>query len=360
MAPRKSKRRAATNTVNTINMPNLSPQTQVNNQPLIVNDQINTNSHNITPIIHVQNFNGNNMQINFFIEQIKDLSETYNWNDKYTLMYTKSKLTGKALELINQAQEINKFTNTEELFKKLKTLFKVQSIATNINDFHNFAILSEENIQNTAHRLDLVAHRVYKDVDNESLNKIKFVKFLQVIPSKFREKILENNISNYQEAVEKAELLQNCDANNKILNGGKEEDNRFSDLTHQVNSLQASIENIEKSKQENSKHGNKANKSKNNHFHNKNRGNIGNVKRNFRNGRYNIRNRRNFRNHRGGSNYKDNGNYRVDNHNQIQCQFCDRWGHSAKYCYNFQNNFPNYTQTQNYPAIDNPIINHPN
>lgn len=63
------------------------------------------------------------MQVNFFIDQIKDLADTYKWNDKYTLMYTKSKLIGKAQAFITEAQEIKRCTNTDELFSKLKNFF---------------------------------------------------------------------------------------------------------------------------------------------------------------------------------------------------------------------------------------------
>lgn len=382
MAPRRSKRKAPannsvnninmpSNTVNSINMPNLSPQTPVNSQPLTVStNNITSSNHTQNPIIHVQNFDGNNMQINFFIDQIKDLADTYNWNDKYTLMYTKSKLIGKAQVFVNQAQEIKKFENTEELFSKLRNFFKVQSLATNINDFHNFVILPQESIQNTAHRLDLIAHRVYKDMDNDNLEKIKFVKFLQVIPSNIRAKLLENNITTYPEAIEKAELMQNCATNNKILNCDKEENEKFDNLTHQINSLQASIEKIEKDKTENAKKRakDKSHKNSDNHFHTKQRGNIGNVKRNFRAGRFNVRGRRNFRNYRGGNNYGNrNDNYRNNyhNYNKIQCQICDTWGHSAKFC-NIQNSYQNTSSNHNltnnhtFPALTNPIINHPN
>lgn len=252
-------------------------------------------------------------------------------------------------------------------------------MAANINDFHNFIILPQEGTQNTAHRLDLISHRVYKDIEHISLERIKFVKFLQIVPSDIRAKLLENNINTYPEAVEKAELIQNCAASNKILNSNEEEHDKFNNLTHQINSLQASIEKIEKDKTENTKRvkKDKSHKNNNNHFHSKQRGNIGNVKRNFRGGRFNVRNRKNFRNFRGGSSttYNRNDNYNdrtnnynnSNNYNKIQCQICYIWGHSGRYCDKIQNfhqdntsSNHNFPVNQSFPAITNPIINHPN
>lgn len=73
--------------------------------------------------------------VNYFINQIKDVAELNKWNEKVTLLYAKSKLTGKAQTLITQAEEIRKFNSIEELLEKLNEFFKGKSFTKDINYF---------------------------------------------------------------------------------------------------------------------------------------------------------------------------------------------------------------------------------
>lgn len=356
---RKPKSKSNNRTVAAINMPNLSPQTPTSSSPtsniVSYNNNNTANAQTHIPVINIQNFNGNT-PVNYFINQVTELAEINKWDNKLTLLYAKSKLEGKAQTLINQAEEIKRFSSPEELFNKLKNNFKEKSLAENLNEFNNFQMLPDESITNLAHRLDLITHRVYGE-DTISMDKTKFLKFVQLIPPEMRQNILENKIETYQEAVDKAQLIQDCRKNTNILNHNKEEE-KFSNITHQINSLQQSIEKIQTDKQSNTniKSRGKFNKFNKQNFHSKRRGNIGKVKNNYnRDWNTNTAFKRNFR----GRNF--NNNYNSNNRQNIRCQLCLEWGHTARQCSQLQvPSQENVTNTNNFPAIPYHTSNHPN
>lgn len=125
--------------------------------------------------------------------------------------------------------------------------------------------------------------------------------------------ILKNEINTYAEAVKRIVLIQDCIKSNTILKC-KNEEEKFNNLT-QINSLQESVENIQKSKQQNHNFQTKGKFKKihTHNFHNKHRKNIGNVKQNFGRGRNsNTIARRNFR----GRSFKNK--YTQNNHGNIK------------------------------------------
>lgn len=356
MPPRSRKTKNSNRTVAAINMPNLSPQTPIappstSNIIINQNDSNNSINQNYIPFINVQNFDGNNISVNYFINQIKDVADLNKWNEKVSLLYAKSKLTGKAQTLITQAEEIRKFNSIEELFEKLNDFFKGKSFAENINEFESFQMLPQETIINLAHRLDLTTHRIYGDVqDTTTVNKTKFIKFLQIIPPEMRSSILENEINTYEDAVKRATLIQNSINSNKVLKCNNDDEDKFGNLTQQINSLHESVEKIQKYKQnQNYQNRNSFKKIRAHNLHNRNKTNFGNVKQNFR-----PTARRNFR--RGRFISRPNHN----NQDNVKCQLCFSWGHSARQCNQFQQPNQNVSNTNNFPAIPFHPNNHPN
>ena len=123
---------AATTITNSPTMPTLSPRNNLSNLHA-------SSFHN--PIINIQLFEGNVEQVDFFINQIKQLSSLLNWSDTYTIAYTKTKLSGKALTFIIESEEIAPIQNAQELFQKLQQQFKHRSFATSFNDWENLKML---------------------------------------------------------------------------------------------------------------------------------------------------------------------------------------------------------------------------
>ena len=68
-----------------------------------------------------------------------------------------------------------------------------------------------ESITNLSHRINLLAHRLFPDEANSTtLNRIKFLKFREILRKNIQTIIKLENISDYQQAVDKANLAQTC------------------------------------------------------------------------------------------------------------------------------------------------------
>ena len=211
-------------TTNNVNMSTLSPQNNpnVNSQSNFYN---NTNSnisycHNFnTPLIPIQKFDGNTEQVEYFIQQLKQVAESSNWPDVYTLAYVKTNLTGKALKYINEIDEIKKIRTAEELFDKLLSFFKKKSLTLSFKEWENLKKLSKESIRSLAHRINLAYHRAFPQIEDETAgDRTKFYKLIKVLPPQIRLDILKDRIETFEEAVDRAIILQDCIENNDILN----------------------------------------------------------------------------------------------------------------------------------------------
>lgn len=65
-----------------------------------------------------------------------------------------------------------------------------------------------------------------------------------------RSSISKNEIGTYAEAVKRVTLIKDCINSNKVLKGNNDDDeDKFGNLTQQINSLHESVEKIQKSKQ---------------------------------------------------------------------------------------------------------------
>lgn len=165
-------------------------------------------------------------------------------------MMAKSKLVDKAQAYISQISTKKNTSSEEELFKLLKNFFKQKPIAALIADLENIRMLPAESIQNFAHCIDLAAAKVYTDIPETELSKLKFVKFISLIPPEFRVLVLQQTNSNYEIAVEKAILAQECQISNSILND-KTECNQIQQLTEKINALTMSLKQNKQDKYDN-------------------------------------------------------------------------------------------------------------
>ena len=188
------------------NMPVLTPQ----NTPYIQNP-----CHSQDLESDSQNFDGNPDYLNYFISQFKEEARLKNWSDERLLHNIKKKLKGKAFEFMIQSQEIREFSSSEELFEKLKGFFIVKSEIANICEFDSLTMLPGESITHLAHRIEVLVHKINKGVtDQNAINKQKFNKFINIIPTNIRSVILMEQITDFSKAVEKASLAQVCLADN--------------------------------------------------------------------------------------------------------------------------------------------------
>lgn len=365
MPPKRSKSRAkadaqsdGSSVTSNSSMPILTPQV------LPTQSHDNSNKNNL-PNFKIQTFDGNPDELNFFINQIKDIARIQNWSDDVTLVQITSHLRGKALQLISQKREFSPFESSDHLFEELKAHFTQTSVASYIVEYENLQMLPHETISNLSHRLEFLTHKVYNKVtDPQALDQIKYVKLLKVIPPNYRLLIMQNNITNYKIALEKARLAQDCEIQNSVLSNtpAVAEKDRFLELTEQVNNLQTTINKFsEGTKINEPTYEKSANKPRPNFQfqnkriqHNNFTGRRGNFRRDhFKHSRGN---RRNFRHpHRNNYRNQNSRNFQATQPENLKCQLCLCVGHSARECSIAP---AMHSQSLNYNTA--PAITHPN
>lgn len=303
---RSRKNQVASATVNNLNMPQLSPQGNRSHSQITSNSQ--------TPMINIQNFDGNPDQLEFFINQIKQISKVMRWDDSYTVTFIKSKLAGNALTYLNQIEEIKPCEDPEELFEKIRNFFQKKSFATNLISWENLKMLPGESINNLTHRIDLAYHRLNHEITDEfAINQAKLHKFIKIIPSEIRIKILQDNIKNYLEATQKAKLIQDCTFNNEAFQD--EQPEQINSLINKAaNPEEPKLKSIEQSPPQ---------KKPNYHFSSPK-------------GRFNNRKFHQYKTRNQNNTYRRNVSRNTPQwkHGKEKCQLCFNFGHSAKFCRN--------------------------
>lgn len=168
--------------------------------------------------ISIAPFTGEPEQLEFFITQVTGVAACNKWNDKQTLTYARSKLKGPARNFFIKKTEYNHISTSAELFAVLRAQFRKHNECHAISDFHTIAMQADDSIRNFAHKLDSLAPKAHEVIkDKEALNSINFNKFISVIPNNFHIHILQNNIKTYNDAVDKAALLEDCNINNQFI-----------------------------------------------------------------------------------------------------------------------------------------------
>lgn len=302
---------------------------------------------NRLPAINVLPFSGKPDMLEYFISQLKELQNFFGWDDKFLLMMAKSKLIEKAQIYISQISVTKTIESAEELFTLLRNFFKAKPLAALIAEMESIRMLPAESIQNLTHRLDLAAARVYKDVPEEELNKLKFVKFISIIPPEIRVFVLQHTDKDYALAVEKAILAQECQMSSNILNT-KMENSQISELNEKLNALTVSVKKIGEQKMSSE---DKESPQTDRRPHYKRSFYQRWPRQNYKNNQdqYKFRSNNNLRGHGNINKHRYQNNFRnsSDNHhqnpkeNEMTCQLCSNKGHSARFCglYSFQSRY---------------------
>ena len=252
-------------------------------------------------------------------------------------------MSGKALTFIIESEEIAPIQNAQELFQKLQQQFKHRSFATSFNDWENLKMLPQESVRNLAHRINLAFHRTFPEDDTHSAtaNRAKLYKLIKVLPAEVRLKIMQDNITEYSTAVEKAALIQDCLRNNKIFSNTENINPQMELLNYQFHNLKAKSENSKISEESNrfkqtNSHRNFQNRSPRGKFK-KNNSNFHSYKQNYQSNRKFSKNIRHQN-----SNPEDKNEENLPSIKPI-CQLCERRGHLARQCrkYNIEENNKN-------------------
>lgn len=198
--------------------------------------------------INIASFDGDPDTLPFFMDQIRSVAVLNKLSDQATVTLLKSKLTGTALKFLTQKRELLQANDIDVIEKELTNFFAPPSRTQSFVEFNKLTMISSESVKNVAHRLDVLTSKVYPDIlDPISVNNIKFLKFISILPSSLRIKIQEENITDYNQAVSRAQSLQEISNGEKLLNSNSApvtNDNIFAEslkqISEQINALQLS------------------------------------------------------------------------------------------------------------------------
>lgn len=282
--------------------------------------------------IDIPKFEGDPEILPFFIDQIKNLAAINKFSEQAKIALLKSKLTGPALKFVIQKPNLFQSNDFEEIEKELADFFAPPSKTQALVEFNSLILLPAESIKNFAHRLNVLVSRVYPEIlDRVAINNIKFLKFISAIPSNLRMKLQEEGISDYHQAVTRAQNLQEITNNEKLLNAHATPvsesifEETLKNLNEKINALQLTSQNNTQT--------NTNNRSPRNDFENSS---------------YNKKKPFGFRQHKKFSHvdrFKRSSPRDNFKHRTYICQLCKRHGHEADFCFRWKRA---NTQRKNY------------
>lgn len=292
---------------NTRNSRQMSPDTN-NSSSSISSVENRDNVRNFN--INIQNFDGDPSMVEFFFSQLEDVVKFNGYTQEQGLALLRSKLTASALKFYINNQELKDLKSVTEAKSIISQFFSPSCVKVSASELHNITILPNESIKNLAHRINNLACQVYPQMQNESLNQIKYVQLVAALPADLKYKIYKQNINTYVEAIA---FAQNCQ--DAQLAAGSAHSLVQSNHLETINALKGQIQAMQYKSNgcqlcESSEHTAKFCEK----FNSDNSGKL--VKGNS--------NRQNY----------ERGN--VVQKSKIICQFCEKPGHILKNCWKFK------------------------
>lgn len=206
-------------------------------------------AHSFNPNINA--FDGDSQLVNFFFTQVAEIAKFNKWDDAKTIFFLKTKLVGPALNFFLQSDCSSPGQTFEKIKAAFTDYFSNDSPQASILDLTAFHILPDENIKSLSHRLNILIHKVYTNVDDKkSLDQIKKTHLLQVLPTTIRLKIMEEKLNTYDEIVTRAQELQAIHST-VVTQPSSSHLNKFDELSKQINFLSDKLSHCDVSKSEN-------------------------------------------------------------------------------------------------------------
>nr|XP_042912871.1 uncharacterized protein LOC122272901 [Parasteatoda tepidariorum] len=177
--------------------------------PIIMPDNVNNiEANRQTPKFNFNSpeFSGNSQNVEWFLNQIKDLVKLNQFDNPAALYLLKSKLSGAALTFFQNSPPCRVVTKFEDACQLLQNFFKQEdSSSADLAKFQAISLLPSETIKNLEYRIDSLAHKAYNFInDQTALSRIKAMQFLSAIPLHLKETILIEGIQDYREMVKRA------------------------------------------------------------------------------------------------------------------------------------------------------------
>lgn len=155
--------------------------------------------------IQIQPFSGDPTLVTFFFEQIKEVKSIYKLTDKETVALFKSKLVGPALQFFLESCYSKCKDDIDANQKEFEKFFKPKNVSTNLN---NLKLEENESLNNFSFRIDKALCQKYPKLDQAAIAELKKDIFVSALPKNIKIKILEYELSSFDEILEKAEQLK--------------------------------------------------------------------------------------------------------------------------------------------------------
>ncbi|XP_054712933.1 neither inactivation nor afterpotential protein C-like [Uloborus diversus] len=197
-------------------------------------------------MVHIDPFEGDPSQLEFFCETVDDIINVNNWSGDRAIIFLKSKLKNAALQFFLESPSLRKTKDHTVILAALKDFFKHEARVT-MADFHQLAMKPNESMKNLAHRISRVTSMVFSLPQGEALNKIKLQKLLELVPPDIRIKLLEAKIESFDEAVARANDLQELFIQASLLSQNAAQSAQIQKLSEQVNLLQEQLKSRQQS-----------------------------------------------------------------------------------------------------------------
>ena len=307
--------------------------------PQMSNISETPSNHNPHFFVNIQQYTGEPDFTEFFFSQIRDVQKLNKWNDEQTLVYIKSKLAGSALKFYISTPHLSQINTVSQLHIEFKKFFTPETESNAIIEFDSLTLLPEENIINYSLRIDTLAAKLYPEMDDINRNKIKFNKLISTVSPDLRLYLLQNQIVDYNTAIEKGQFMQNLNKQNKLFNNN--DNSEIKNLSEQVLCLQKELESIKNNKSDDIATSTKPVQKQNNHSRYKNNTSYNRQRypQNFQptNNFVHGSQRRNYKNYKPRFSNSHNLRENRSRFRNVICQICNLKGHEALNCFKYKN-----------------------
>lgn len=168
---------------------------------------------------NISPFDGDPEILNFFFNQVAEIAEINGWSDIQTFAFCKSKLAGNALKFFISSEAAQKAQNVADLKIIFSEFFRPKNRQSALLELQSIQLLPNETYLNLNQRIDSLIRLVHPELDTKAaLDSVKTNYFLNCITPLHKVKILEADISNYDDIVARAQLLQDVAIQTNILN----------------------------------------------------------------------------------------------------------------------------------------------
>lgn len=170
-------------------------------------------------LINVNNFDGDPAMLTFFTEQVSNIITINSLKEPEALAFIKSKLYGPALQFYIDSPELKNIDNHKEFLKKLEDFFQVTPVSDALAQLNEIKLLPAENITSLAHRINKLTLLAFPNISDRQAQKNIMINYLYAaIPPTIKVKLLEKNLTDFDQIVQTAQNLFNQYARHNILN----------------------------------------------------------------------------------------------------------------------------------------------